>query len=54
VEVSPWPFARGEIELVVEARRLSATFTSRAAMRAALARAPWVSLRTALRPGEQE
>ena len=54
MEVPPWPFARGEIELVVETRRLPATFTSQAAMHAALARAPWVSLRTALRLGGQE
>jgi len=52
VVVWPWPFGPAEVELVVEARRLPATFASEAAMRAALAEAPWVSLRVGLRPDE--
>jgi hypothetical protein len=52
VVVSPWPFGRERVDLVVEARRLPGTFASEAAMRAALASAPWVNLGTVLRPGD--
>jgi hypothetical protein len=50
VTVAPWPFSTGAITLVVEGRRLPDTFSDEEAMRAALARAPWVSMRTTLAP----
>jgi hypothetical protein len=50
VAVSPWPFGRERVELVVEARRLPETFASEDAMRAALVQADWVSLEVVLRP----
>ena len=44
ITVDPWPFARESLALVCEGRRLPDTYTDQAAMRAALARAPWVTL----------
>jgi hypothetical protein len=50
VVAEPWPFATPEVTLVVEGRRLPETFSDQEAMRAALARAPWVSIQTTLAP----
>jgi hypothetical protein len=44
IVVSPWPFARDTIALVCEGRRLPDTFPDQDTLRAALARAPWVTL----------
>jgi hypothetical protein len=41
--VAPWPFAEEVVTLRFEGRRLSGHFADEAAMRAALADAPWVS-----------
>lgn len=46
--LEPWPFAEPAVELVCEGRRLEERHTDVAAMRAALAQAPWVTLRFAL------
>jgi len=44
VAVAPWPFAEDVVTLRFEGRRLPARFAAdEAAMRAALAHAPWVS-----------
>ena len=47
--VDPWPFRADAVTLVCEGRRLPETFTDEQAMRAALARAPWVRIATRLR-----
>ena len=49
VVVDPWPFSRESVTLVCEGRRLPETFADEAMMRAALARAPWLTIATALR-----
>ncbi len=51
IAVAPWPFARESVAIVCEGRRLPDTFTDQAAMRAALARAPWVTLEFTLLAG---
>jgi hypothetical protein len=43
VAITPWPFAEEGVTLRFEGRRLPGRFADEAAMRAALARAPWVS-----------
>jgi hypothetical protein len=43
--LDPWPFAREFVELRCEGRRLTERFDDEAAMRTALAGAPWVTLR---------
>jgi hypothetical protein len=48
--VDPWPFRQEAVILRCEGRRLSETFTDDEAMRAALARAPWVTITMHLRP----
>jgi len=48
VTVDPWPFKADAVRLVCEGRRLPQTFTDEAAMRAALATAPWVTIITHL------
>jgi hypothetical protein len=47
----PWPFRAEAVDLVYEGRRLVGTFSDQGEMRAALGRAPWLTLRTRLRPG---
>lgn len=49
VTVDPWPFRDRSARLICEGRRLPETFTDEAAMRAALAAAPWVTIVTQLR-----
>lgn len=49
ITVDPWPFRDASVRLVCEGRRLPETFTDEAAMRAALAAAPWVTIVTQLR-----
>lgn len=49
VTVDPWPFKEDTVRLVCEGRRLPQTFSEEAAMRAALATAPWVTIITHLR-----
>ena len=51
IAVAPWPFRGEAVTLVSEGRRLPETFADEGAMRAALARAPWVTIATRLRPG---
>lgn len=51
VRVAPWPFGADRVTLVCDGRQVPETFTDEAAMRAALARAPWVTIETALIPG---
>ncbi len=53
VTVDPWPFHADTVQLVCEGRRLPQTFADEAAMRAALAAAPWVTIVTTLRKGEE-
>ena len=48
--VAPWPFRGGTVTLVCEGRRLPETFADEGAMRAALDRAPWVTIVTHLHP----
>jgi hypothetical protein len=48
--VSPWPFRPASVTLICDGRRLTPSFTDEAAMRAALAAAPWISLVIQLRP----
>jgi hypothetical protein len=50
VTVTPWPFRQASVTLTGEGRRLPETFTDEATMRAALARAPWVTLTMRLSP----
>jgi hypothetical protein len=50
IVVSPWPFRRDHVTLVYEGRYLNETFANEKTMRAALQRAPWVTLRTTLAP----
>lgn len=49
--VTPWPFREQAVTLACEGRRLDGHFADTAALRAALARAPWVTLTFHLRPG---
>jgi Protein of unknown function (DUF3891) len=49
--VAPWPFAAARVVVGCEARLLPGAFADTAALHAALAAAPWVPLRFALRPG---
>ena len=53
VTVDPWPFHAFTVQLICEGRRLPQTFTDEAAMRAALAAAPWVTIVTTLRKDEE-
>lgn len=48
--VEPWPFGTEGVALTCEGRRLGAAVADDAALRAALASAPWVTLRLTLRP----
>lgn len=48
--VEPWPFSAEGVALTCEGRRLGAAAADDAALRAALASAPWVTLRLTLRP----
>ena len=50
VAADPWPFSQDVVTLRCEGRRLPETFTDEDAMRAALARAPWVTINMHLRP----
>ena len=50
VAVDPWPFSQDAVMLRCEGRRLPETFIDEDAMRAALARAPWVTILMHLRP----
>ncbi|MBX6341494.1 MAG: DUF3891 family protein, partial [Thermomicrobiaceae bacterium] len=51
IVVDAWPFRVDRLTLTFEGRRLgSATFSDEAELRAALKRAPWVSLAVTLRP----
>jgi hypothetical protein len=47
----PWPFAAERVVVGCEARRLTGPFADEAALRAALAAAPWEPLRFQLSPG---
>lgn len=48
VAVDPWPFGADAVRLVCEGRRLPESFDDDESMRAALARAPWVTIETHL------
>jgi len=48
--VDPWPFRDETVTLVYEGRRLGERFRDEEAMRAALRRAPWLTLTTRLHP----
>jgi hypothetical protein len=50
VTAAPWPFAGDRVELSVEGRVLEARYDDEAAMRDALARAPWRTLRFTVTP----
>jgi hypothetical protein len=50
VTVHPWPFNVDTLTLICEGRRLAATYDDEEALRAALAAAPWATLRIALTP----
>lgn len=52
--VTPWPFCREPVTLVYEGRRLAETFSNEAMMHEALKRAPWITLKTTLFPGQLE
>ncbi len=49
--LEPWPFAAERVSVHCEGRRLAGRFDDEEAMRAALARAPWATLRFELLPG---
>jgi Protein of unknown function (DUF3891) len=48
--VDPWPFAAERVRVRCDGRRLTETFDDEDAMRAALERAPWVTLEFELAP----
>jgi len=48
--IDPWPFRDEAVTLVYEGRRLAGRFAEEETMRAALRRAPWLTLTTRLRP----
>lgn len=48
--IDPWPFRDEAVTLVYEGRRLAGRFVEEETMRAALRRAPWLTLITRLRP----
>ncbi len=48
--LDPWPFSTPTVTLRCEGRRLEGSFDEQDEMRAALARAPWVTLKVELRP----
>ena len=48
ITVTPWPFQGKQVILVYEGRSLNETFSDETVMRAALKRAPWVTLQTML------
>jgi hypothetical protein len=48
--VAPWPFGNEAVALRFEGRRLTGQFADQAAMRAALASAPWLSFEVRLLP----
>ncbi|MBD1839663.1 DUF3891 family protein [Coleofasciculus sp. FACHB-64] len=50
VAVSPWPFSENAVTLVCEGRYLSETFPDEETMRNAIAKAPWVTIKTHLHP----
>lgn len=47
--IDPWPFAADEVQLRCDGRRLEGSYESTEEMRAALAEAPWLTLRFELR-----
>jgi len=49
--LEPWPFSAERVVVHCEGRRLADRFADEEAMRAALARAPWTTLRFELVPG---
>jgi hypothetical protein len=49
-ELDPWPFSAERLSVRAEGRRLSGRFEHEAALHAALAAAPWVTLEFELRP----
>jgi uncharacterized protein DUF3891 len=49
--LEPWPFATPRVDVRCEGRRLTGTFIDEAAMREALAAAPWVTLELQLVSG---
>lgn len=51
ISVAPWPFADDVVEVTVEGRRLDRRCEDQDSLRAALAAAPWETLRWTLRPG---
>lgn len=53
VVVAPWPFSTRTVALVCEGRPIGAAAADETALRAGLARAPWVTLRFTLRGGER-
>jgi hypothetical protein len=50
VRIDPWPFATTSVTVTVEGRRLPAPYDDEAALRSALAQAPWVTIETRLEP----
>ena len=48
--IEPWPFGKRSVSFAIEGRRLEGRFDDEQQMRAALERAPWVTLRFALEP----
>jgi hypothetical protein len=52
--ITPWPFRRQQVTLVVERRYLAATFSNESKMSEALSHAPWVTSQTVLFPNQTE
>lgn len=50
ISVSPWPFQDTKVTLVYQGRILNAKFADEAAMRSALADAPWIAITNTLIP----
>jgi hypothetical protein len=48
--IAPWPFARDEVTVICEGRRLAPRYADEGEMRAALAAAEWVTLRLVVAP----
>jgi hypothetical protein len=48
VRLDPWPFSSASVHITWEGRRLNGAFADQQAMRAALARAPWITGETVL------
>jgi hypothetical protein len=52
--IAPWPFSAERLSVRCEGRRLEGRYRDEGEMRAALARAPWVTVTFELAPGRSD